>query len=72
MARGREVAVRISSRLLVLRKREPDEGEATLIAAFAEEGDRKLETELARTLGDPFVRFAEDVLRLQLRPPFDG
>jgi hypothetical protein len=70
VAGGRQVAVRICSRLLVLLERELDECEATLIAAFAEEGDLKLETELARTLGNPFVRFAEDVLRLQLRPPF--
>jgi hypothetical protein len=69
VARDREVTVRICSHLLVLLKGELDVREATLIAALAEERDGKLEIELTRFLGDPLVRFAEDVLRLQLRPP---
>jgi hypothetical protein len=69
VARDREIAVRICARLLVLLKRQLDECAAPLVAALAEERDRRLEIELARTLGDPFVRLPEDVLRLQLRPP---
>ena len=36
--------------------------EAALIAALAQEWDRRLHLELARLLGDPLIRFAEDVL----------
>jgi len=65
MACGGQVAPRCRSRLFVLFDCEKDAHEAALIAALAQERDRRLQLELTGLRGDALVRFAEDVLGLQ-------
>jgi hypothetical protein len=62
MARDREVASRLGTRLFVLLERERDAREAVRIAALTEKRDRIGELELACLRGDTLVRLAEDVL----------
>ncbi len=62
VARCGQVALRRSSRLLVLLDCEKDAREAALIAAFAQKRDRRLQLELTGLRGDALVRFAENVL----------
>ena len=65
VARCGQVALRRSSRLFVLLDCEKDAREAALVAALAQERDRRLHPELTGFRGDALVRFAEDVLGLQ-------
>jgi hypothetical protein len=62
MARDREVASRVRTRLFVLLERERDARKAARIAALTEKRDRISELELACLRGDSLVRLAKDVL----------
>jgi hypothetical protein len=62
MARDREVAPGVGTRLFVLLNRERDAREAALIAALTEKRERLVDLELACPRGNSLVRLAEDVL----------
>ena len=69
VTRQRQVALRMSSHLLVFVECQVDPPKAALIAALAEERDRKAPAELTTLLGDPIVRAAKDFLDLRCGLP---
>lgn len=62
MPGNRQVALGVRSRLVVFLTVEKDAREAALVAALTQEGERLLQPEFTRLLGDPLICFAKDIL----------